>query len=121
MKSSEFKREIGKIWTEITSIHEKLGFFDKPKETDLNNIQLINTLQQRNQNICSEISMLKQKLLEETTKLKTISEERDSYRTALQILTKELHVAQPDTPGSNHGQADINFAKAAKRPRLNLH
>ncbi|KAJ7394739.1 hypothetical protein OS493_000568, partial [Desmophyllum pertusum] len=40
--------------------------------------------------------------------------------TTKQILTKE-HVAQPDTPGSNHGQADINFAEAAKRPRLNLH
>ena len=54
--------------------------------------------------------MLKQKLLEETMKLKTISEERDSYRMALQILTKELHVAQPDTPGPNHGQVTISWS-----------
>ena len=59
----------------------------------MNNAQLINTLRQKNQDLCQEICMLKERLLEETSKLKKISEERDSYRTALQIMSKELNTS----------------------------
>ena len=121
---SDFKGEIGKIWSQITLIHEKLGFFEKPREAYLNNVQLINTLQQKNQNLCNEISMLKERLLEETRKLKKMSEERDSYKTALQVLTKELHIDEPVALSSNHdhghGQADINSAEVATHPRPNV-
>ena len=91
--SSEFSREIEKIWSEITSIHNRFGFLEKPREDDVNNAQLINTLRQKNQDLCQEICMLKERLLEETSKLKKISEERDSYRTALQIMSKELNTS----------------------------
>lgn len=115
----DFKSEISKIWSQITLIHEKIGSFNKPREADLNNAQLINTLQQRNQNLCNEISILKERLLEETTKLKRISEERDSYITALQVLTKELRVDGTVALSSNADQATIHSAEATKRPRLN--
>ena len=59
----------------------------------MNNAQLINTLRPKNQDLCQEICMLKERLLEETSKLKKISEERDSYRTALQIMSKELNTS----------------------------
>ena len=107
-------------------IHELIGSFEKPQQADLNNVQLINTLQQRN--LYNEISILKERLHEETTKLKKISDERDSYRTALQVLTKELHVDEPVAPthcptmSSNYAHAEsreINFAEAVERPTLN--
>ena len=85
--------------------------FEKPREADLNNAQLINTLQQRNQNLCNEISILKERLLEETTKLKRISEERDSYITALQVLTKELRVDGSVAISSNADQAEMILPK----------
>ena len=91
--SSEFSREIDKIWSEITSIRNRFGFLEKPREDYVNNAQLINTLRQKNQDLCQEICMLKERLLEETSKLKKISEERDSYRTALQIMSKELNTS----------------------------
>ena len=62
---SDFKREIGKIWSQITLIYEKIGSIEKPQQADLNNVQLINTLQQRNQTLNNEISILKARLHEE--------------------------------------------------------
>ena len=91
----------------------------KVQKDNLNNSQLINTLQQRNQNLCNKISILKERLLEETTKLVRISEERDSYKTALQILTKELRIDGPVALSSNVDQVETNFAEATKRSRLN--
>lgn len=89
------------------------------KLADLNNPQLINTLQQRIQNLCIEISILKERLLEETTKLERISQKRDPHKTALQVLTEELRTDGPVALSSNVDQAEINFAEATKRPRLN--
>jgi len=40
------KREVGKIWSQITLIHEKIESFEEPREADLNNSQPINTMQQ---------------------------------------------------------------------------
>ena len=54
VSAPDFKRETGKIWSQITLIHEKIGSIEKPREADLDNVQLINTLQQRNQNLCDE-------------------------------------------------------------------
>ena len=60
---------------------------------NVNNIQLINTLQQENKDLSQEICMLKVRLQEDNNTLKKITEERDSYRKALQIMTKELNAA----------------------------
>ena len=38
--SSEFSREIDQIWSEITSIPNRFGFLEKPRESDMNNAQL---------------------------------------------------------------------------------
>ena len=100
--SLEFSREIEKIWSEITSIRNRFGFLEKPREDDVNNAQLINTLRQKNQDLCQEICMLKERLLEETSKLKKISEERDSYRTALQIMSKELNTNLNQREGNSN-------------------
>ena len=59
----------------------------------MNNSHLINTLQQDNQDLSQKIDMLKSRLQEERNLLKEITEERDSYRKALQIMTKELNSA----------------------------
>jgi len=53
--------------------------------------QLINTLQQKNQELNQEICILKELLNEEAKMLKKVSEERDSYITALYIMTKEIN------------------------------
>ena len=67
---------------------------------------------------------MKERLLEETTKLKKTSEERDSYKTALKVLTNKLHVDEPVALSSNHDhghcQADINSVEVATRPRPNF-
>lgn len=49
VRSSEFSREIDKIWSEITSIRDRFGFLEKHWEDDVKNVQLINTLRQKNQ------------------------------------------------------------------------
>ena len=56
--------------------------------------QLINTLGQKNEDLNNEISILKELLREEEAKRVKISEGRDSYKTALQVLTKELNTAE---------------------------
>ena len=67
--------------------------FISPKKTrkERNGNQEIHTLQQKNQDLQNEICMLKDQLREQNNVLKNISEERDSYRTALQIMTKEIN------------------------------
>ena len=78
--------------------------------------------------------MLKERLLKETRKLKKISEERDSYRTALQIMTKELNLSNlyqregnsnADNQGDRHCNqkqnqeqvSDFQTAKSKKKKR----
>ena len=53
--------------------------------------QLINTLQQKNQELSQEICILKELLNKETKMLKKVSEERDSYITTLCVMTKEIN------------------------------
>lgn len=62
---------------------------------------------------------MKEQLFEETTKLKRVTEERDSYITALQVLTKELRVEDSVSLSSNADQTEINFAETIKCPILN--
>ena len=57
----------------------------------MNNIQLINSLRQENHDLSQEICTLKGRLQEKSNMLKKITEEKDSYRAALQIMTKELN------------------------------
>lgn len=108
-----FQEKSAKIWSEITSIRDRFDFLEKPKEDDAKNVDLINTLQQRNQDLCQEICILKQRLFEETSNLSKISEERDSYKTALQIMTKELN---PGLNMSSSNQREADFIEASKRP-----
>ena len=93
VSKSMFAKELDKIWTEINSLHNRFAKIDQPCEGDVDNIQLLNTLQQENKDLSQEICMLKVRLQEDNNTLKKITEERDSYRKALQIMTKELNAA----------------------------
>ena len=77
-------------------------------------VQQINTLRQRNEDLSNEISILKELLREEEAKREKISEERDSYKTALQVLTKELNTAESNSPSSTHDQPDENYVEPGK-------
>ena len=80
---------------EIKAIHEKFvephQLKENEKERNGNGNQEIHTLQQKNQDLQNEICMLKDQLREQNNVLKNISEERDSFRTTLQIMTKEIN------------------------------
>ena len=91
--TSTFAKELDKIWAEINSLHNSFTMIDQSNQGDVNNIQLINTLRQENKDLSEEICMLKVQLQEDNNMLKKITEERDSYRKALQIMTKELNTA----------------------------
>ena len=54
---------------------------------------------------------MKERLFEETTKLKRVTEESDSYITALQVLTKEMRVDDSVALSSNADQTEINSAE----------
>ena len=90
---SVFTEEIKNIWSEVKAIREKLvePHQLKENEKERNGNQEIHTLQQKNQDLQNEICMLKDQLREQNNMLKNISEERDSFRTALQIMTKEIN------------------------------
>ena len=62
----------------------------------------------------NEISILKELLREEEAKRGQISEERDSYKIALQVLTKELNTAEFNSPSSTHDQPDDNYVEPGK-------
>ena len=93
MPFSVFTEEIKNIWSEVKAIREKLvePHQLKENEKERNGNQEIHTLQQKNQDLQNEICMLKDQLREQNNMLKNISEERDSFRTALQIMTKEIN------------------------------
>ena len=76
--------------------------------------QLINTLRQKNEDLNNEISILKELLHEEEGKRGKISEERDSYKIALQVLTKEVNTAEFNSPSSTHDQPDDNYVEPGK-------
>ena len=52
--------------------------------------KLINTRKQENEDLCNEVKMLKELLLDETAKRVKVSDERDLYRTALQVLKNRV-------------------------------
>ena len=93
VSASTFAKELDKIWTEINSLHNRFSTIDQSSQDDVNNIQLIDTLQQENKDLSQVICMLKVQLQEDNNMIKKITEERDSYRKALQIMTKELNTA----------------------------
>ena len=88
-----FTEEVRNIWSEIEAIRGKFveSYQLKESENESSNIQEIHTLKQKNQDLLNEICILKDQLREQNNALKSVSEERDSYRTALQILTKEIN------------------------------
>ena len=98
---SVFTEEIKNIWSEIKAIRENLvePHQLKENEKERNGNQEIHALQQKNQDLQNEICMLKDQLREQNNVLKNISEERDSYKTALQIMTKEINAhKEKDSP-----------------------
>ena len=105
---SVFTEEIKNIWSEIKTIGKKLGELHQSKENEKerNGNQEIHTLQQKNQDLQNEICMLKNQLREQNNVLKNISEERDSYRTALQIMTKEVNAHKEKDLSSQPVSAD---------------
>ena len=90
---SVFTEEIKNIWSEVEAIREKLvePHQLKENEKERNGNQEIQTLRQKNQDLQNEICMLKDQLREQNNMLKNISKERDSFRTTLQITTKEIN------------------------------
>lgn len=85
-----FAQELGKIWSEIKILNAKLsGDSDIINEQE-DNIQIINSLKQKNQDLNNEICILKTRLNQEIDAAKKLAEERDSLKTALQIVTKDL-------------------------------
>ena len=126
---SVFSEEIKNIWSKIKTIGKKLGELHQPKENEKerNGNQEIHTLQQKNQDIQNEICMLKHQLREQNNVLKNISEERDSYRTALQIMTKEINThkekdlpSQPVSadPDTEQGSWSIQAPGAPSRHQI---
>ena len=87
---SEFSKEMQKIWCEVKFIREKYNLIVQPKNYHAN-LQQIETLQQRNQELFEEISILKERLSNETNMLKKVFEERDSYKTALELISREIN------------------------------
>lgn len=90
---SVFTEEIKNIWSKVKAIRKKLvePHQLKENEKERNGNQEIHTLRQKNQDLQNEICMLKDQLREQNNMLKDISEEIDSFRTALQIMTKEIN------------------------------
>ena len=105
---SVFTEEIKNIWFEIKAIREKLvePLQLKENEKERNGNQEIHALQQKNQDRQNEICMLKDQLREQNNVLKNISEERDSYKTALQIMTKEINAHKEKDRPSQPVSAD---------------
>ena len=103
-----FNEEINNIWSEIKAIKGKFVDSRQLNESgnESSNIIEIHTLKQRNQDLLNEICILKDQLSEQNNALKSISEERDSYRTALQILTKDIHALKEKDPSPTPGLAD---------------
>ena len=87
---SEFSKEIEKIWCDVKFIRKKYDLIVQPKN-DQANLQQIETLKQRNQELFQEISIMKERLSNETNMLKKVSEERDSYKTALELISREIN------------------------------
>ena len=77
-------------------------------------VQLINTLRQKNEDLNNEISILKELLCKEEAKRGKISEEHNCYKNALQVLTKELNTAEFNSPSSTHDQPDDNYVEPRK-------
>ena len=111
---SVFTEEIKNIWSKIKTIRGKLVEPHQPKENEKkrNGIEEIHTLQQKNQDLQNEICMLKDQLREQNNVLKNISEERDSFRTALQIMTKEINAHKEKDLPSQPVSADPDMNKA---------
>ena len=62
----------------------------------------------------NEISILKELLRKEEAEQGKMSEECDSYKTALQVLTKELNIAESNSPSSAHDRPDDNYVEQEK-------
>ena len=68
-------------------------------------------MKQRNQELCQEIHTLKERLSEETNMLKKVSEERDSYITALGIMTKEINNQRQSDSGGKTKDREADFVE----------
>ena len=67
----------------------------------------------KNEDLSNEISIMKE-LLREEAKRGKITEERDSYKPALRVLTKELNTAESNSPSSTQDQPDDNYVELGK-------
>ena len=91
-----------------------LSHYDRVQPIREADVQLINTLRQKNEDLNNEISILKKLLREEEARRGKFSEERDSYKIALQVLTKEFNTAEFNSPSSTHDQPDDNYVEPGK-------
>ena len=48
-----------------------------------------------------------------------IYDECESYKTALEVLTKEIEAKESSNPNSNRDQLDMNYFETVKRRRPN--
>ena len=125
---STFAQELDKIWSEIKFLNAKLS---GDSDTNLNNnqednIQIINSLKQKNQDLNEEICILKTRLNQEIDAVKKLTEERDSLKTALQIVTKDLMNLSENRPTSRSDQLSddnrsqfkkVSGGEKAKKPK----
>lgn len=89
VSAPDVKREIGKIWSQITLIHEKISSFEKPREADLNNQQRSQKLKEENEILKEHLNVMKNKMVE-------LTEERDSLKLVVSLLSKDLYQSRQD-------------------------
>ena len=101
---SLFAQELDKIWSEIKILNAKLSDDSDIINEQEENIQIINSLKQKNQDLNNEICILNTRLNQEIDAAKKLTEERDSLKTALQIVSKDLMKLSDDRPISRSEQ-----------------
>jgi len=87
-----------KIWSQIKILNAKLSGDSDISNKQEDNIQIINSLKQKNQDLNDEICILKTRLNQEINAAKKLTEKRDSLKTALQIVMKDLMNLSNDRP-----------------------
>ena len=111
---SMFAQELDKIWSEIKILNAKFSSDSDKIDKQEDNIQIINSLKQKNQDLNNEICILKTRLNQEIDVAKKLTEERDSLKTALQIVTKDLMNLSDDRPIFRSEQLSDEYRSQSK-------
>ena len=125
-----FAQELEKIWSQIKILNAKLSGDSDISNKQEDNIQIINSLKQKSQDLNDEICILKTRLNQEINAAKKLTEKRDSLKTALQIVMKDLMNLSNDRPISRSDQLsddngsqfkNVSGGKKTKKPKPQFH